>query len=347
MQALLAERDAAVEAGGDGGAPRGGGRLRALVLAPTRELAVQVAAHLAAVARPVGVRVVAVVGGLAPQKQARELAARPPVVVATPGRLWDLMRSGEAHLADLSALSFLVVDEADRMVQQGQHGELAQVVDAVRAARASAAGRDAAQKEAAGAAEGADEEVEEEEGADDAPAATAATMRTSARALQTLVFSATLTLPAELRRRLRRGGGGASGTAAVDALMDRLPFRPGRPGPKIVDLTSEHRLAERVAEACVHCAEPERDARLYALLAAHPGRAAVFVNAVSAARRLAALLKLLGLPAAPLHAGMQQRARLKALDRFKVRAMVPLSSTFLLSSSLMPPSSTVPLSHTF
>lgn len=47
------------------------------------------------------------------------------------------------------------------------------------------------------------------------------------------------------------------------------------------------------------------------MLARHPGRALVFVNAVSALRRVAALLKLLGLPAAALHAQQQQRQRLK------------------------------------
>ena len=42
------------------------------------------------------------------------------VVVATPGRLWDLMRDGaQGHVTDLSHLSFLVLDEADKMVQQG------------------------------------------------------------------------------------------------------------------------------------------------------------------------------------------------------------------------------------
>ena len=39
--------------------------------------------------------------------------------MATPGRLWELMRLGEPHLADLSCVMFLVLDEADRMVQQG------------------------------------------------------------------------------------------------------------------------------------------------------------------------------------------------------------------------------------
>ena len=57
---------------------------------------------------------------------------------------------------------------------------------------------------------------------------------------------------------------------------------------------------------------------LYYLLAQHPGRTLVFVNAISSVRRLAALLRLLQVPALALHASMQQRQRLKALDRFKV-----------------------------
>jgi hypothetical protein len=56
---------------------------------------------------------------------------------------------------------------------------------------------------------------------------------------------------------------------------------------------------------------------MYYLLVKHPGRTIVFVNAVSTVRRLAALLKLMGLPVSALHAQQQQRQRLKAVDRFK------------------------------
>ena len=76
-----------------------------------------------------------------------------------------------------------------------------------------------------------------------------------------------------------------------------------------------HKL--QVEEACLNCSDAQRDEFLYYILAQHPGRTMVFVNAISAVRRVAALLKLLGLPAMALHASMQQRQRLKALDRFK------------------------------
>lgn len=50
--------------------------------------------------------------------QERMLRSCPPVVVATPGRLWDLITHGNKHLSHLEGLSFFVLDEADRMVQQ-------------------------------------------------------------------------------------------------------------------------------------------------------------------------------------------------------------------------------------
>lgn len=72
-------------------------------------------------AKSVGIWVAPIVGGISPAKQARLLSRQPEVVVATPGRLWEMMRGGEPHLADLRQLSFLVLDEADRMVQQGHY----------------------------------------------------------------------------------------------------------------------------------------------------------------------------------------------------------------------------------
>ena len=73
----------------------------------------------------------------------------------------------------------------------------------------------------------------------------------------------------------------------------------------------------QIEEACLNCSDAQRDEFLYYILAQHPGRTLVFVNAISAVRRLAAILKLLGLPATALHASMQQRQRLKALAHFK------------------------------
>ena len=66
---------------------------------------------------------------------------------------------------------------------------------------------------------------------------------------------------------------------------------------QIADLTSEKRVAENVSEAHISCSEDERDALLFYLLATHPGRTLVFMNSISNIRRIASVLKLLGISA--------------------------------------------------
>lgn len=75
--------------------------LYALVLTPTRELAVQVKDHLVAVAKYTGIKVAAVFGGMAQVKQERVLSKCPEIVVATPGRLWELLSLGNEHLSKI------------------------------------------------------------------------------------------------------------------------------------------------------------------------------------------------------------------------------------------------------
>ncbi len=92
------------------------GRTRALILAPTREIAAQTAQQAAALTRGMTLRTVAVYGGVAMNPQVRALRSGCDIVVATPGRLLDHYRRGTARLA---ALEVLVVDEADRMMDMG------------------------------------------------------------------------------------------------------------------------------------------------------------------------------------------------------------------------------------
>jgi ATP-dependent RNA helicase RhlE len=89
---------------------------RALILAPTRELAAQIAAHLTELGKGTGLRVAAIYGGVAFGGQRAAFARGTEIVVATPGRLIDLMQQGSARL---DAVSLLVLDEADRMLDMG------------------------------------------------------------------------------------------------------------------------------------------------------------------------------------------------------------------------------------
>jgi ATP-dependent RNA helicase RhlE len=90
-------------------------RPSALVLVPTRELAVQVTEELDAIARPLGLRTVSVYGGVPLPAQAKR-AADAHCVVATPGRLQDLV---DRRMLSLDAVRILVLDEADRMLDMG------------------------------------------------------------------------------------------------------------------------------------------------------------------------------------------------------------------------------------
>ena len=87
----------------------------ALILAPTRELAAQIVDELAGVMKASDLRITAVYGGVGIHSQAKQ-AGRSHVLVATPGRLLDLI---ERRAVSLDAIEFLVLDEADRMLDMG------------------------------------------------------------------------------------------------------------------------------------------------------------------------------------------------------------------------------------
>ena len=99
---------------------------RALVLAPTRELALQVGESIKAYARRVSLRCTVVYGGINIEPQIERLHRGVDILVATPGRLLDL--SGQGHL-DLSRIEFLVFDEADRMLDLGFSREISQILE--------------------------------------------------------------------------------------------------------------------------------------------------------------------------------------------------------------------------
>jgi ATP-dependent RNA helicase DeaD len=88
----------------------------ALIVAPTRELAMQVHRELAWLYGHAGGRVVSCVGGMDPRREQRELAAGAHIVVGTPGRLCDHLRRGRLDISELKAV---VLDEADEMLNLG------------------------------------------------------------------------------------------------------------------------------------------------------------------------------------------------------------------------------------
>jgi len=96
--------------------PRRAGRPRALVLAPTRELATQIDATLAPLAKSMGLNTTTIFGGVGQGRQVDALRGGVDVVVACPGRLADLMQQGHVSLGDIEVT---VLDEADHMADMG------------------------------------------------------------------------------------------------------------------------------------------------------------------------------------------------------------------------------------
>ena len=100
-------------------------RLRALVLAPTRELASQIGDSFRAYGRNLRLRHAVVFGGVSQHHQVKALKAGLDVLIATPGRLLDLMNQG---FIDLRAIEIFVLDEADRMLDMGFIPDIRRIV---------------------------------------------------------------------------------------------------------------------------------------------------------------------------------------------------------------------------
>ncbi|MDU0315124.1 DEAD/DEAH box helicase [Phycicoccus sp. M110.8] len=109
------------------GTPRRPGRPRALVLAPTRELVLQIEAAMAPLASALGLRSQTVFGGVGQNPQVRGLKAGVDVVLACPGRLEDLI--GQGHVS-LDAVEVTVLDEADHMADLGFLPAVRRLLDA-------------------------------------------------------------------------------------------------------------------------------------------------------------------------------------------------------------------------
>lgn len=113
-------------AGEADGQPRRGRRVtRALILAPTRELAAQIGDSFTAYGKHSGLRHTVIYGGVGQFPQVRALKAGVEILVATPGRLLDLMNQG---YVDLKNIEILILDEADQMLDMGFIHDLRRIV---------------------------------------------------------------------------------------------------------------------------------------------------------------------------------------------------------------------------
>ena len=107
-------------------------KVRALILAPTRELALQISENIVAYGRQLQLSHTTIFGGVSQNRQVQDLKRGVDVLVATPGRLLDLMNQG---FVNLSAIEFFVLDEADRMLDMGFEEQIRAIVGGIRKER--------------------------------------------------------------------------------------------------------------------------------------------------------------------------------------------------------------------
>ncbi|WVO14692.1 hypothetical protein L204_102330 [Cryptococcus depauperatus] len=287
--------------------------LSGLVLCPTRELALQVVDHLNVVLSraffsneeegesrkksPPRISIGNIVGGLSQQKQKRILDRGCDILVATPGRLWDLIKADDNLARDLRRLRFLVIDEADRMIENGHFDELESIVRLTQ------------------------RPISQQGPDDDDPVfqslSTALEEAIPREDLQTFVFSATLSkdLQRNLKRRNKNHRGKGKKSSTLEDLVEKLDFRDEN--PEVIDLSPEGGVVKTLRESMIECTQADKDIYLYYFLLRYPGRTLIFVNSIDSIRRLAPLFNLLQTPLLPLHSHLQQKQRLKNLERFK------------------------------
>ncbi|XP_026728511.1 DEAD-box ATP-dependent RNA helicase 13 [Trichoplusia ni] len=258
--------------------------LYALIITPTRELAIQISRHLVAVAKYTGIKVATIVGGMAAVKQERVLRSGPEVVVATPGRLWELVGQGQPHLQQLDTVKFLAIDETDRMIERGHFEELQPLLERLNA--------------------------DEERSAARQNFVFSATL-TMVHDLPTHMKGKKVTQRGKIiNRKIEK--------MTPQQKVNRLIKMLGMTEPKVVDITTQNLgTAETLTESRITCAMEHKDAYLYYIVKRHPGRTIVFCNSIGSVKRLAQLFTLLKCRPLPLHASMPQRQRLKNLERFR------------------------------
>lgn len=261
----------------------------AIIFTPTRELATQVMHHLRSLFKftPFSDKtVMSLTGGLSIQKQERLLSYGPKVLVATPGRCLELLEKSTELAEQISAIDMLVLDEADRMLQDGQFDEMKKILEILQNYRP---------KE----------------------------LQYFGKRWQSLVFSATFStdLFGKLasnkpnpKKRKQEDDEDAEIKEVLEILGKKLRFR-GK--PEYIDVNPTNVVANKIVEAMIPCSPMERDLMLYYFLSIFPGTTLVFTNSIDSVKRLAPTLNNLGIPTVSIHSSMMQKQRLRAIERFK------------------------------
>lgn len=280
----------------------------ALIFTPTRELAQQVTKHLQQIGELILKKspysIMSLTGGLSIHKQERLLkyegSAR--VIVATPGRFLELIEKDESLVKRFSQIDTLVLDEADRLLQDGHFDEFEKILKYLGNSRKS---------------------TDKNQG------------------WQTMIFSATFAmdlfdkLSTTSWSKLKKNKENADELEIVlQHLMTKIHFRSR---PTIIDTNSEQRISSQIKESLIECGPLERDLYCYYFVTMYPGTTLIFCNSIDSVKKLNAYLNILNVRSYQIHSSMTQKNRLRNLERYQQQAIIntPLNkSTVLIASDV-------------
>lgn len=259
----------------------------ALIFTPTRELAQQVTKHLQRIADLITKKspysIISLTGGLSIQKQERLLkyegSAR--IVVATPGRFLELIEKNEDLVQRFAKIDTLVLDEADRLLQDGHFDEFENILKYLGNARKGS----------------------KKDG------------------WQTMIFSATFAMDLFDKlgntswKKLKRGDESIDEMEIVlNHLMQKIHFKSK---PIIIQTNSEQRVSAQIKESLVECGPLERDLYSYYFVTMYPGTTLIFCNSIDSVKKLNAYLNNLKITSFQIHSSMTQKNRLRSLERYQ------------------------------
>lgn len=265
-------------------------RTNGIIFTPTRELAQQVTKHLQNVCSMLLKKnpymILSLTGGLSIQKQERLLkydgSAR--IVVATPGRFLELIEKNEELMKRFAKIDVLVLDEADRLLQDGHFDEFEKILKHLGRIRKSLKNMEY---------------------------------------WQTLIYSATFStdlfdkLANSSWKKKNNSKDESEMESVLKHLMTKINFKSK---PMMIDANPEDKISAQIKESLIECAPLERDLYCYYFVTLYPGTTLIFCNSIESVKKLNAYLINLGINSFQIHSSMTQKNRLKNLEKFEAMA---------------------------
>ncbi|CAG9323326.1 unnamed protein product [Blepharisma stoltei] len=295
---------------------------QAIIVSPTRELCLQITAHLNAINYK-KLDIQCLIGGIAREKQERLLNRHPQILVGTPGRLWEFICDRQNDVVrDIAKAKFLVIDEADRMIEMGHFKELRLILNYIY--DPSSVAKESIEVEGEGPIQDLNfnlegDMIEEflEEEKNDKKKKEEKKKNTVKR--QTFLISATMTIENQARKVIKPLQGPNKKKDNEETVVDKLKkLVQFRGKPVVVDLTQKEQLPSELTEYKISCNDEEKESLLHYLLKEFENKKTIiFANTIKQERRIIEVLKLLGHSVLRLDGKMPQRDRFKRLEKFQ------------------------------